>query len=98
MLLMHCPFYAINFFLEFVVAKIDDLVNWARRVSLTIIFISHTVERKGVTTVMENTVICLWLQIYVAQPVKSNITTKQIKLFESYSFIAFVELNILCEI
>lgn len=96
---MHCPFYAIIFFLlEFVVAKIDDLVNWARRVSLTIIFISHTVERKGVTNLMENTVICLWLQIYVAQPVKSNITTKQIKLFESYSFIAFVELNILCEI
>ena len=54
------------FFLEFVVAKIDDLVNWARRVSLTIIFISHTVERKGVATVMEDTVISLWLQIYVA--------------------------------
>lgn len=46
MLLMHCPFHAINFFLEFVVAKIDDLVNWARRVSLTIIFISHTVGKR----------------------------------------------------
>ena len=46
MLLMHCPFYAINFFLEFVVAKIDDLVNWARRVSLTIIIIYFSHSRK----------------------------------------------------
>ena len=52
-------------FLEFVVAKIDDLVNWARRVSLWIIFISHTVEKKCHNCGQEYVVVCLWLQIYL---------------------------------